>query len=172
MPAADEMLKTVENRSLNDKLEDKILKGRINILKDGNVDISNDVLNRTDVASAGIHSFFSLSSDEMTKRLLKTIENPNVDIIVHPTGRQIQRKSSISFNIEKVIEAAKTAGTTLDIDSYPDRLDLKDEHIRKAVEIGAKLGISSDSHSKAHMLLDSASPRREKLNNTGHITRG
>jgi DNA polymerase (family 10) len=79
------------------------------------------------------------------------VENPNVDIIVHPTGRQIQKREPIQLDIEKVIEASKANGTILDIDSYPDRLDLKDEHIRKTVEFGAKLGISSDSHSTVHM---------------------
>jgi DNA polymerase (family 10) len=70
---------------------------------------------------------------------------------VHPTGRQIQKREPIQLDIEKVIQAAKDAGTVLDVDSYPDRLDLKDEHIRKAVEVGAKLGISSDSHSTVHL---------------------
>ena len=83
----------------------------------------------------------------MTKRVLKAIENPNVDFLCHPTTRQIQRREPIQLDIEKIIEAAKDNGTILDIDSYPDRLDLKDEYIRKAVEIGAKLGVSSDAHS-------------------------
>jgi DNA polymerase (family 10) len=87
----------------------------------------------------------------MTKRVLKAIENPNVDILLHPTAREIQRREPIPLDIEKVMETAKENGTILDIDSYPDRLDLKDEHIKKAVEIGVKLGISSDSHSTAHL---------------------
>jgi DNA polymerase (family 10) len=123
----------------------------LNILKDGSLDVSDDALKRLDVASAGVHSHFDLTKDEMTKRVLKAMENPNVDILVHPTGRQIQRREPIQLDIEKVIQAAKDHGTILDVDSYPDRLDLKDEHVRKAVEIGAKLGISSDSHSTAHL---------------------
>lgn len=130
----------------------KILKGvELNILKDGSVDISDKTLEELDVVSAGVHSYFNLSKEESTKRVLKAVENPNVDIICHPTGRQIQRREPIQLDIEEIIEAAKDNGTVLDIDSYPDRLDLNDEHIRKAVEVGAKLGISSDAHSKVHM---------------------
>jgi DNA polymerase (family 10) len=129
-----------------------VLQGvELNILKDGSLDVSDEALKKLDVASAGIHSHFDVSREEITKRILKAVENPNVDILVHPTGRQIQRREPIQLDIEKVVQAAKDHGTILDIDSYPDRLDLKDEHIRKAVEIGAKLGISSDSHSTAHL---------------------
>jgi DNA polymerase (family 10) len=129
-----------------------VLQGvELNILKDGSLDISDEALENLDVASAGVHSHFDMTREEMTKRVLKAVENPNVDIIVHPTGRQIQKREPIQLDIEKVVQAAKDNGTILDVDSYPDRLDLKDEHIRKAVEVGAKLGISSDSHSVAHM---------------------
>lgn len=138
---------------LNDRLKEiKILKGvELNILKDGSVDIADKILEKLDVVSAGIHSHFNLNKDEMTKRILKTIENPNVDIIVHPTARQIQKREPVQLDIEKMIEAAKDNRTVLDIDSYPDRLDLKDEYIKKAVEIGAKLSISSDAHNKTHL---------------------
>jgi DNA polymerase (family 10) len=129
-----------------------VLQGvELNILKDGNLDVSDEALKKLDVASAGVHSHFDMTREEMTKRVLKAMENPNVDILVHPTGRQIQKREPIQLDIEQVIQAAKDNGTILDVDSYPDRLDLKDEHVRKAVEVGAKLGISSDSHSTAHM---------------------
>jgi DNA polymerase (family X) len=129
-----------------------VLQGvELNILKDGSLDVSDEALRNLDVASAGVHSHFDMTKEEMTKRVLKAIENPSVDILVHPTGRQIQKREPIQLDIEMAIDAAKANGTILDIDSYPDRLDLKDEHIRKAVEAGAKLGISSDSHSTVHM---------------------
>jgi DNA polymerase (family 10) len=83
--------------------------------------------------------------------VLKAIENPNIDILLHPTTREIQKREAIQLDMEKLVEASKENGTILDIDSYPDRLDLKDDHIRRAVEAGAKLGISSDSHSTAHL---------------------
>jgi DNA polymerase (family 10) len=129
-----------------------VLKGaELNILKDGSLDISEEALRSLDVANAAIHSHFDLSKEEMTRRVLKAVENPNVDVLLHPTTREIQKRDPIQLDVERVIEAAKDNGTILDVDSYPDRLDLKDEHIRKAVRMGAKLGISSDSHSIAHL---------------------
>ncbi|MEM3526436.1 MAG: DNA polymerase/3'-5' exonuclease PolX [Candidatus Jordarchaeaceae archaeon] len=130
----------------------RVLKGvELNILRDGSLDISDETLEELDVVSAGIHSQFKLDREEMTRRVLKAIENPNLDILCHPTTREIQKRDPIPLDMDKIIEAAKDNGTILDIDSYPDRLDLKDEYIRKAVEVGAKLGISSDAHSKPHL---------------------
>lgn len=130
----------------------KILKGvELNILKDGSLDISDKVLKDLDVVGAGVHSHFNLSKEEMTKRIEKALENPNLDILFHPTTRQMQKREPIQLDVEKVIEMAKETDAILDIDSYPDRLDLKDEYIKKAVEVGTKLGISSDSHSKIHL---------------------
>ena len=138
---------------INKKLDGiTILQGvELNILKDGSLDIPDEAVKKLDVASAGVHSHFNMDKQEMTQRVLKAVENPNVDILVHPTTRQIQKREPIQLDIERVIEAAKDSGTILDVDSYPDRLDLKDEHIRKAVQVGAKLGISSDSHSTTHL---------------------
>ena len=131
----------------------EILKGvELNIMEDGSLDISDDTLEKLDFVGAAIHSHFNLAKNEMTRRMISAIENPNVDIIYHPTSRQLQKRDPIELDIEKVMEAAKASGTTLlDIDSYPDRLDLKDEHVRKAIEIGVKLGISSDSHTKINL---------------------
>jgi len=142
-----------EIEQVNEQVEGiTVIQGvELNILKDGRLDISDDLLKKLDVASAAVHSHFDMDKEEMTKRVLNAIENPNVDILLHPTAREIQRREPIPLDIEKVMETAKKNGAILDIDSYPDRLDLKDEHIKKAVEIGVKLGISSDSHSTAHL---------------------
>jgi DNA polymerase (family 10) len=139
--------------ALNEQISGiRILKGvELNILKDGSLDISDETLEELDVVSAGIHSQFKQSREEMTRRVLKAIENPNLDILCHPTTREIQKRDPVPLDMDKIIEAARDTGTILDIDSYPDRLDLKDEYIRKAVEVGAKLGISSDAHSKPHL---------------------
>lgn len=127
----------------------RILKGvELNIMKDGSVDIQSKTLEGLDVVGAGIHSYFNLDKDEMTRRVLAVIENPDVDIIYHLTARQLQKREAISLDIDKVMQAAKESGTVLDIDSQPDRLDLRDELIRKGVEIGVKMDISSDSHNK------------------------
>jgi DNA polymerase (family 10) len=130
----------------------RVLKGvELNIKKDGSLDITDEVLKNLDVASGAVHSNLNMTKEEMTKRVLKAIENPNLDILCHPTEREIQKRDAVQLDVERVIEVAKETGTTLDIDSYPDRLDLKDEYIRKAVKIGARLDISSDSHSKMHL---------------------
>ena len=138
---------------LNNKLEGfTVLQGaEVNILKNGDLDVPNRALRSLDVASAAVHSHFNMGKEEMTKRVLKAVENPNVDILLHPTTREIQKREPIQLDLEKVFDAAKDNGTILDVDSYPDRMDLKDEHIRKAVQRGAKLGISSDAHSTVHL---------------------
>jgi len=127
----------------------RILKGvELNILKDGSVDISDDVLREMDFVGAAVHSHLNLGKEEMTRRILRAIENPNVDMLYHPTAREIQKREPVQLDMEKVMEAARDTGTILDVDSYPDRLDLRDEYIRKATQRGARVGISSDSHSK------------------------
>jgi DNA polymerase (family 10) len=129
-----------------------VLQGvELNILKDGSLDVSDEALKNLDVASAAIHSHFDMGKEEMTQRVQKAIENPNVDVLLHPTAREIQKREPIQLDLEKIMQTAKDNGAILDIDSYPDRLDLKDEHVKKAVEKGAKLSISSDSHSTTHL---------------------
>lgn len=127
----------------------RVLKGvELNIMKNGELDISDETLEGLDVVGAAIHSNFNMSKQEMTSRVVAAIENPNVDILYHPTARQLQKREPVELDMDEIFESAKENRTILDIDSYPDRLDLKDEYIRKAIEFGARLGISSDSHTK------------------------
>jgi DNA polymerase (family 10) len=142
-----------EIEKVNDKLRGiRVLKGvELNIQKDGSLDISDKVLEGLDVVGAAVHSNLNMNKEEMTKRVVKALENSNVDILCHPTERQIQKREAVQLDVERIIQVAKDTGTILDIDSYPDRLDLKDEYIKKAVQLGTKLGISSDSHSKIHL---------------------
>ncbi|TSC90296.1 MAG: DNA polymerase X family [Parcubacteria group bacterium Gr01-1014_2] len=129
----------------------KILKGaEVNILKDGQMDISNDVLEKLDVVGGAVHSNFNLSEKEQTQRIIRAMENPNVDIIFHPTGRVIQKREAYKVDMDELIKAAKRTKTVLEIDAYPNRLDLKDEYVRKAVQAGVKLSIDSDAHSTIH----------------------
>jgi DNA polymerase (family 10) len=143
----------LEINKLNQELEGiTVLKGvELNILKDGSLDISDDALSKLDVVSAAVHSYLDMTKEEMTQRVMKATENPYLDILLHPTGRQIKRREAVQLDVEKITSLAKETGTILDIDSFPDRLDLKDDHIRRAVQMGAKLGISTDSHSSTHM---------------------
>jgi len=128
-----------------------VLKGaEVNIMKDGKLDIKDKALAELDVVGAAVHSNFNMPRDEMTNRIITAMENENVDILFHPTGRLIQKREPYDVDIGKIIEIAKVTNTILEIDAYPDRLDLKDEHIRLAVKIGTKLCIDSDAHNKTH----------------------
>jgi len=129
----------------------KILKGaEVNIKKDGSLDIDDETLALLDCVGAAVHSHFKLSIKEQTARVIRAMENPHVDIIFHPTGRLINKRRPIELDMAKIIEAAKKTGTVLEIDAYPDRLDLNDEYIRKCVDAGVKMSIDSDAHAKAH----------------------
>ncbi|MBI2184296.1 MAG: DNA polymerase/3'-5' exonuclease PolX [Thaumarchaeota archaeon] len=127
----------------------RILKSaEVNILKDGSLDIDDQTLGDLDAVGAAVHTNFNLPREEMTRRIIRAIENPNVDILFHPTGRLIGQRPPYQVDIESVIEAAKRTDTILEIDAYPERLDLKDEHARMAVDRGVNLCIDSDAHSK------------------------
>ncbi len=130
----------------------RVLKGtECDILKDGSLDLPDKILSKLDVAGAAVHSHFNLSRKEQTERIKKAMTNPHIDIIFHPTGRVIQRREPYDVDMEEIIKTAKKTGTVLEIDAYPDRLDLKDEYIRKCVQAGVKLSIDSDAHSFSHL---------------------
>lgn len=130
----------------------KILKGsECDILKDGALDLPDSILAKLDICGASIHSFFNLSKKEQTERLKRAMRNPHVDIIFHPTGRIINKREAYSLDIDEIIKTAKETGTILEIDAYPNRLDLKDEYIRKCIQQKVKLSIDSDAHSKNHL---------------------
>ena len=129
-----------------------ILKGaEVNIMKNGSLDIDDKTLAKLDVVGAAVHSLFNLSREEQTARIIKAMENPNVDIIFHPTGRIINKRKPYEVDMEKIIKAAKRTKTILEIDAHPWRLDLKDEHIRMAREAGVKMVIDTDAHSVPEM---------------------
>jgi len=139
---------------LNKEFESQGLKFRIlhgceaNILNDGSVDIKDEILEKLDYVIAGIHSNFKMEKKKMTERIIKAMRNPNIDIISHPTGRLIQRRDEYQIDFEKILRTAKETKTILEINSYPERLDLKDVYIRKAKEAGVKMVINTDSHEK------------------------
>ncbi len=128
----------------------KILKGtECDILKDGSLDLDDVTLAKLDVVGASVHSYFNLSQKDQTERIIRAIKNPHVDILFHPTGRIVNKRSPYDINIDEIIASAKATGTILEIDAL-ERLDLKDEHIRKCVEAGVKMAIDSDAHSPSH----------------------
>lgn len=142
-----------EIERLRDKFNDiHIFHGiEVNIKKDGSLDVEKSTLKEVDVVLASIHSAFRMDERDMTSRLIKAIENEYVDIIAHPTCRIIQKREPIKVDIEKVLEKARDNNVTMEINAYPDRLDLNDINTKKAVDIGVKLSIGTDAHNKEHL---------------------
>ncbi len=130
----------------------RILHGsELNIQPDGSVDWDEDFLSGFDVLVASVHSNFNQSKDEMTARIIRAMEHPFVNVIGHPTARKIGGRAGIEFDLEAVFQAAARTGTALEVNSHPDRLDLRDEHILWARERGVRFAIDTDSHSTVHM---------------------
>ncbi|HLW86776.1 MAG TPA: DNA polymerase/3'-5' exonuclease PolX [Candidatus Sulfotelmatobacter sp.] len=130
----------------------KIFAGiEVDILADGDLDLSDDVLAQMDLVIASVHSVFNQDSAKMTDRLLKAIENPNTSIIGHPTGRIQLRREAYPFDMTAVLAAAAKNKVAMELNSYPDRLDLNDVHLRQAKQQGVKIVINTDSHHTSHM---------------------
>jgi DNA polymerase (family 10) len=138
------------DRRSNDALFRILSSAEVNILKDGSLDIPNNVLDKLDIVGAAIHSSFSLPIEMQTHRLIAAAQNPSIDIIFHPTGRIINKRDGYPVDIPKLVETARDTHTVLEIDAHFDRLDLKDEYIKMAVENGVKLVIDSDAHHQIH----------------------
>lgn len=130
----------------------RILSGlEVNIDNDGNVDYPDRLLAQLDLIVASIHSGFGQSKEQITKRMLKAMNNRNIHIIAHPTGRLIGKREAYQLDFEKIFKAAKDTATALEVNSFPDRLDLKDEHLRWAKEYGIKFAINTDAHSPKNL---------------------
>ena len=123
----------------------------VDILEDGTLDLSDEVLARMDLVIASIHSHFNLSPEDMTKRLLKALDNPHVSLLGHPTGRILLRRDAYAFDMDAVLQAAARNKVAMELNAYPDRLDLCDRHLRQAKQAGVKIVINTDSHHTSHM---------------------
>jgi DNA polymerase (family 10) len=132
----------------------RILQGcEANIMADGSIDINDEALAKLDYVIAGIHSQMKMSEKEMTNRIIRAMENKNVDIISHPTGELIGKRDACKMDFDKILKTAKKTGTILEINSSPDRLDLNGANVKKAKEAGVKMIINSDSHKKERLSL-------------------
>jgi DNA polymerase (family 10) len=149
--------KVLDQRAKIDKLQKKYPKMKLlhgcelNIGKDGTLDYDPEFLLTFDVAVASVHSYFRLSREETTARVIKAMESPAVTVIGHPSGRMIGRRQPIDFDFEAVCAAAVRTGTALEVNCFPDRLDLRDEHVRWAIERGVTISIDTDSHAPKHL---------------------
>ena len=123
----------------------------VDILGDGSLDLSDSVLEQMDIVIASVHSQFNQDRATMTGRLLKAISNPNTSLIGHPTGRLLLRRDAYQFDLDAVLQAAAQHKVAMELNSYPDRLDLSDVHLRLAKQHGVKIVINTDSHHTSHM---------------------
>ncbi len=123
----------------------------VDILADGSLDLSDSVLEQMDLVIASVHSHFNQSAEEMTARLLKAVENPNTSFIGHPTGRILLRRDAYPFDVDTVLKAAAKRRVAMELNAYPDRLDLCDRHLRLAQQYGVKIVINTDSHHTSHL---------------------
>ncbi|MGH7857858.1 MAG: PHP domain-containing protein, partial [Candidatus Binatia bacterium] len=143
-----------EVREANERLAGKItvLHGvELNIAGDGSLDYPDDVLAGFDICVASIHGQFRLSGAEQTRRLIKAVSNPHVHVIGHPSGRRLDRREGIDFDVAEVAKAAARHNVALEINAHPHRLDLRDEHVRWSREHGVRFAISTDAHSIAEL---------------------
>jgi DNA polymerase (family 10) len=140
-------------RSASDQIEGiTIFAGiEVDILADGDLDLSDSVLSEMDIVIASVHSLLNQEPAKMTDRLLKAIANPNVSLIGHPTGRIQLRRDSYHYDMNAVLTAAAQHKVAMELNSYPDRLDLNDVHLRQAKQHGVKIVINTDSHHTSHL---------------------
>lgn len=143
-----EEIKKVQKKYKNIKILNSC---EVNIKPDGSVDLPEKLMRSFDIVTASVHWSFSQSKQDMTKRIITAIENPNIDIIGHPTGRIINEREEYQVDWEKVFAACKKHNTALEINAYPERLDLTDSLVFKARQMGVKFAISTDAHAVRHL---------------------
>jgi DNA polymerase (family 10) len=151
-------------RELQKKHTIRILAGsECDILADGRMDFPDDILKELDIVLAAVHSRFKQARAEMTARIVKALQNPYVNVLVHPTGRLIGERDPYDVDLEQVFAAAKKHGKAIEINASPQRLDLKDVHARRAAELGIPIAINTDTHyldNLEYMALGIATARR------------
>lgn len=123
----------------------------VDILGDGTIDLSNEVLAQMEVVIASVHSLFGQPIEQMTERVLRAVENPFVRILGHPTGRLLLRREAFALDIEAVLRRCAALGVAVEHNAYPDRLDLSDRNLRLAKELGCKIAVNTDAHHTSHL---------------------
>ncbi|MDP2720683.1 MAG: DNA polymerase/3'-5' exonuclease PolX, partial [bacterium] len=123
----------------------------VNINADATLQVPDDVLAKHDIIFVSIHTSFRQDKEEMTNRILKALENTHVDVFAHPTGRLLLEREGIDADWEKIFRKAAELGKFLEIDGYPNRLDLPDTLVLQAKKLGARFTIDTDSHQIAHL---------------------
>jgi DNA polymerase (family 10) len=139
----------VEIEEVRERVSDMdiLLSAEIDILKDGSLDMPDDILEGLDVVVISVHSFMDQDKRTMTRRVLKAMMHPAVDILAHPTGRRINRREPFEMDVEEILEAASELEVAVELNANPNRLDLNDVHVHRAKELGVPVVISTDAHS-------------------------
>lgn len=150
----DDLRRQIEEiQRLNESLKDfRLLCGvEANIARDGTVDVPRDLLSQIDLVIASVHTHFRLSKKEMTERLVRAVEDEGVDVLGHPTGRLIGERPAYEVDWDEVFRRAAKAGTALEVNANPQRLDLPADLIRRALEYGVKFILGTDAHAQEHL---------------------
>jgi DNA polymerase (family 10) len=150
---------------LNERLEGIVLlkSVELDILKDGTLDLPDEVLDELDLIVCSVHYAFNLPRAQQTERILRAMDNPRVHVIAHPTGRLLNEREPYEVDLDRVLEAARERGCALEVNAQPSRLDLDDTHCQRARELGVKVVVSTDAHSTSqlgHMRLGVDQARR------------
>jgi DNA polymerase (family 10) len=142
-----------EIRQVNSEMEGfRILAGiEVDIHRDGRLDLNDEALAQLDIVVASVHSYMQIEPEEMTDRLLRAFENRYLNVLAHPTGRQLLSREPYRFDMERILGEAAKRGIHLEINSSPERLDLNEQNARRAKEKGVKLVISTDAHHTRHL---------------------
>jgi DNA polymerase (family 10) len=138
---------------LNERLEGLVLlkSVELDILKDGTLDLPDDVLDELDLTVCSVHYAFDLPRDRQTERILRAMDNPHFNVLAHPTGRLLNERPPYEVDLERVLQGAKERGCFLEVNSQPMRLDLTDTACQRARELGVKVVVSTDAHSTAQL---------------------
>jgi DNA polymerase (family 10) len=154
LTAAELSKQIIAIRQLNAQLPPtfKLLAGaEVEITPEGNLTIDDDVLQELDIVMAAMHTGYKAPREQITRRLCKAMEHPLVNVLAHPNGRMLGRQDAPSIDMEAVLETAVDTSTCLEINSHVLRLDLKDQHVRQAKDLGIMLTLGSDAHSVQEM---------------------
>jgi DNA polymerase (family 10) len=118
----------------------------IDILRDGSLDLEDELIARLDLVVVSVHSLLDLPSAQQTRRIITALEHPGVHILAHPTGRRLNRRGGMTFEMEEVLQCARERGVAVELNAQPERLDLRDTQVARARELGVKIVISTDAH--------------------------
>jgi len=152
IPKRQEEIERVNTRFEGDRIQFRVLNSvEVDIKSDFTMDFSDEILKDFDVVVGAVHSKFTQDRETMTKRIVTAMENPHVDIIAHPTGRLLGKRDPYEVDMEQLMAAAKDTGTMLELNSFPERLDLNDMHCKMAKDYGVLIAISTDAHATTQM---------------------